>query len=377
VRLAFCLFKYFPFGGLQRDFRRIAETCRQRGHHIDVFTMAWQGPVPKPFNVHLLPVPGLTNPGRCRGFARLLARRLAAGNYHAVIGFNKLPGLDVYFAADPCFVAKTRKKYRFFGGLGRRYRIYSGFEKAVFGKEAGTEILLISEVEKEHFIRCYGTDENRFHLLPPGISPDRAAPDNVAEVRRDFRQKFSFSDDNNLLLMIGSSFKTKGVDRSIRALAALPEPLCSKTFLLVVGEGRTAPFLRLARRLGIMDRLRFFGGRDDVPRFLCGCDLLLQPSYFENTGTAIVEAIAAGLPVLATANCGYAHYVEKSGAGLLAAEPFSQQRFNELLSHMLTAVEKQTQWRRNALDYASRTDLYSLPERAAEIIEAVAQRRSG
>ena len=74
--------------------------------------------------------------------------------------------------ADPCFVAKTRKKYRFFGGLGRRYRIYAGFEKAVFGKEVGTEILLISELEKEHFIRCYGTDENRFHLLPPGISPD-------------------------------------------------------------------------------------------------------------------------------------------------------------------------------------------------------------
>jgi len=377
VRLAFCLFKYFPFGGLQRDFRRIAEACHQRGHHIDVFTMAWQGPVPKPFNVHLLPGHGLTNSGRCRVFARSLARRLTAGNYHAVVGFNKLPGLDVYFAADPCFVTKTRKKYPLFGGFGSRYRIYAGFEKAVFGKRAGTEILLISEVEKEHFIRCYGTDENRFHLLPPGISPDRAAPGNVLEVRRNFRQEFSFSDEDNLLLMIGSSFKTKGVDRSIRALAALPERLRSKTFLLVVGEGRAAPFLRLARRLGIMDRLRFLGGRDDVPRFLCGCDLLLQPSYYENTGTAIVEAIAAGLPVLAAANCGYAHYVEKSGAGLLAAEPFSQQRFNELMSHMLTAVEKQTQWRRNALDYTARTDLYSLPERAAEIIEAVAQRRSG
>ena len=43
MRLAFCLFRYFPYGGLQRDFVRIAQACRARGHSIDVYTLRWEG----------------------------------------------------------------------------------------------------------------------------------------------------------------------------------------------------------------------------------------------------------------------------------------------------------------------------------------------
>ncbi|WP_306533206.1 glycosyltransferase family 4 protein [Geobacter sp.] len=373
MKLAFCLFKYFPFGGLQRDFLRIAEACQRRGHSIDVFTTCWEGEVPAGFDVHLLPVSSLTNHGRSLAFGKALSERLGVAAYDAVIGFNKLTGLDVYFAADPCFAAKVRHKHGFLYRLSNRYRIYAALEKAVFGPESATEILLISEVEKPHFIGHYGTAENRFHALPPGICRDRKAPDNPLQERNNFRREFGFSDAAQLLLMVGSGFKTKGLDRSIQALAALPELTRKNAFLLVVGQGDAAPFLRLARKLGVDDHLKFYGGRNDVPRFLFGADLLLQPSYYENTGTAIVEAIVAGLPVLATANCGYAHYVTESNAGLLAPEPFVQEQFNELLLQMLTSSGREA-WRRSALDFASRADLFSLPEKAADIIESVALR---
>ena len=49
MKLAFCLFNYFPFGGLQRDFFHIAEVCRNRGHEIHVFTMKWEGEMPRDF----------------------------------------------------------------------------------------------------------------------------------------------------------------------------------------------------------------------------------------------------------------------------------------------------------------------------------------
>ena len=42
MQLAFVLYKYFPFGGLQRDFMRIALECQQRGHQIRVYTMIWE-----------------------------------------------------------------------------------------------------------------------------------------------------------------------------------------------------------------------------------------------------------------------------------------------------------------------------------------------
>lgn len=373
MRLAFCLFKYFPFGGLQRDFLRIARTCLERGHKVDVYAMAWEGALPEGLKLHLVEVSGLTNHGRARAFARKLTKRLAVEHYAAVVGFNKLPGLDVYFAADPCLAARAGQHTPLYR-LSGRYRTYAALEKAVFDVLSRTEILLISEVEKPHFIHHYGTAEARFHFLPPGISRDRMAPPDAVERRRRFRQDQGFAADERLLLMVGSGYQTKGLDRSIRALAALPEALRDSTRLLVVGKGKGAPFLRLARQLGVAERVHLYGGRDDVPDFLLGADLLMQPSYYENTGTAIVEALASGLPILATANCGYAHYVEDADAGELVPMPFAQSVMNARLRDMLTSGDL-PRWRENALDFAARTDLYSLPERAAEIIEAVAARR--
>ena len=47
--VALCLYKYFPYGGLQRDFMRIAKTIAARGHHVRVYTRAWQGERPAEF----------------------------------------------------------------------------------------------------------------------------------------------------------------------------------------------------------------------------------------------------------------------------------------------------------------------------------------
>lgn len=44
--VAFCLYKYFPFGGLQRDFMRIAQTVAARGHHVRVYTQSWERRMP-------------------------------------------------------------------------------------------------------------------------------------------------------------------------------------------------------------------------------------------------------------------------------------------------------------------------------------------
>ncbi|BCR05196.1 UDP-glucose--(heptosyl) LPS alpha 1,3-glucosyltransferase WaaG [Desulfuromonas versatilis] len=376
MKFAFCLFKYFPFGGLQRDFRRIAEECLRRGHQVAVFTMAWDGEPPPGLEVNLLPSGKFSNHGRCREFARRARTAIAGGGFDAVVGFNKMPGLDVYFAADPCFEAKVRQKHGPLYRLGGRYRCYAEFERAVFAPAAATEILLISEVEKPHFIAQYGTPEERFHFLPPGIDRDRIAKPEDAATRLEVRRELGMAEEELLVLMVGSGFKTKGLDRALRALAALPDKLRQRSRLVVIGQGKAGPFLKLARKLGVEQRLSLLGGRGDVPRFLAAADLLLHPSYYENTGTVLVEALAAGLPVLATEICGYAHYVRQSRAGLLVPSPFRQEELDRMLSLMLNSAERET-WRSNALAFAAQADIFSLPQRAADIIEAKALKGRG
>lgn len=372
MQLAFCLYKYFPYGGLQRDFLRIALTCQARGHAIRVYALEWHGEVPPGFELLRVPVTAFSNHRRYAKFTRWVEADLARRPVDRVVGFNKMPGLDVYYAADPCFEHKARTLRRPLYRYGQRYRHFAAYERAVFAPEGKTEILMISTTQQPLFAKYYGTPARRFHLLPPGIAPDRRAPPDAAErraaARARFGEEFGLHEDDLLLVQIGSDFPRKGLDRSIAALAALPEELKRRTRLVAIGADDARPFLQQAQRLGIGERVFVPGGRDDVPDFLLGADLLLHPARHENTGTVLLEALVAGLPVLASAACGYAHYIGDADAGLIVPEPFVQATLDEALVAMLGVDSARARWRQNALDFAGRADLYSLPERSADVI---------
>ncbi|MDX9707833.1 MAG: glycosyltransferase family 4 protein [Azospira sp.] len=368
MQLAFCLYKYFPHGGLQRDFLRIALACQARGHAIRVYTLEWRGEVPAGFEVVIVPVRALTNARRYAKFSAWIARDMAVRRVGRVIGFNKMPGLDVYFAADPCYEEKARTLRNPLYRLTGRYRHFAAWERAVFAPPSRTEILMISSVQQPFFVQHYGTPAERFHLLPPGIARDRRAPANATGIRAGFRAEFRLADDDRLLVQIGSGFKTKGLDRSLAALAALPEEMRRRTRLIAIGADEPSSFRRMAAALGVGERVDILPGRDDIPRFLLGADLLIHPAYNENTGTVLLEAVVAGLPVLTTAVCGYAHYIEEAGAGIVLPEPFAQPALNATLATMLADDEARHRWQANGLAFAETADIYDNAEVAADVI---------
>ncbi len=368
MKLAFCLYKYFPFGGLQRDFLRIALACQVRGHAIRVYTLDWEGEVPAGFELVRVPARAWSNVRRNEKFSAWIDQHLLAAPVDRVVGFNKMPGLDVYFAADGCYEEKARQLRNPLYRFSSRYRHFSAYERAVFAPELATEILMISQLQQPFFERHYGTPAARFHLLPPGIARDRKAPPNAAELRAEFRREFGFAQDDLLLLQVGSGFKTKGLDRSIKALGTLPESLWQRARLFVIGQDDPSEFLRQAAALGLAERVKIFPGRDDIPRFLRGADLLIHPAYNANTGTVLLEAVVAGLPVLVTAVCGYAHYIAEADAGQVLAEPFAQPVLDQTLAAMLADAGARRRWQTNALAFAETADIYSNAERAADII---------
>lgn len=375
MKLAVCLYKYFAYGGLARDFRRILELRRDAGDEIDVYCIEWHGDAVPGFNLIPIEVSGWSNHARMRDFHDQVKPRIAAGRYDLVIGFNKMPGLDLYYAADPCYLAKASQDrfywlLKYFG----RVRFYSEWERAVFGPDSHTVSMMISSVQRRLFEQFYHTPPARLVDLPPGIDPQRKQPDDWQQQRNALRQALGLAQQDFLLLMIGSGFRRKGVDFAISALAALPRALRERTHLYVVGEDRAAPFVAQAKRLGIAERTHFMGGRDDVPQWLLAADLFLHPARSENTGTVILESIVAGLPLVVSEACGYADHVLRSRAGHVIATPEDTATFAALLAQMLEHTALQ-HWSRQALDYAASEDLYSMPQRAAKLIAQLAQQR--
>jgi len=323
--------------------------------------------VPDGFDVRRAPVKAWSSHRRNVKFSAWLAAALQREPVAGVVGFNKMPGLDVYYAADGCFAARPRHRLQRLSGRDRHFGAY---EAAVFGPQSSTQILMISPLQWPLFIQHYGTSPERMTMLPPGIAPDRRAPVNAAQIRAGLRQEFALAEDDLLLLQIGSGFKTKGLDRSLHALAALAPALKSRTQLIAIGEDNPAAFTALAKRLGLSAQVRILKGRSDIPRFLLGADLLIHPARHENTGTVLLEALVAGLPVVTTDVCGYAHYIADAEAGVVLPGPFSQDLFNTALAQLLTDAPARGRYQEHALAFADTADLYSLPERAADVILA-------
>jgi len=376
MTLAFVLYKYFPFGGLQRDFLRIARACQRRGCSIRVYCLQWEGDIPDGFDVRRAPVRALQSHGRNARFSAWLAAELEREPVAKVVGFNKMPGLDVYYAADGCFAAKQQSRpglRRWLQKASARDRHFAAYEEAVFGASSTTRILMISAVQWPLFVEHYGTPPARMTMLPPGIAPDRraSAHTDAATVRAAFRHEFGLADDDLLLLQVGSGFKTKGLDRSLHALAALPAELRARAQLIAIGEDNARPFIALARRFGLAAQVRILQGRSDIARFLLGADVLIHPARHENTGTVLLEALVAGLPVLTNDVCGYAHYIEEADAGVVLRVPeFKQSALDAALADMLRDTAARAAYRQHALAFADTADLYSLPERAADVILA-------
>lgn len=369
LKLAFCLFKYFPFGGLQVNFINIAKACMNRGHKVVAYTISWEGERPEGLEIIRLPVSGVTNHRRYKSFSKLLHDRIRGANYDVLVGFNKMPGLDVYYAADVSYAAKMMERSR----LHRytpRYRTLMALERAVFAKEAGTRILLLTEKEKSFYMDYYGTAAERFHLMPPGISQACLPPVDAAEIRTRKREELGIETEKTLLLMVCTNFKIKGVARAIRALAALPPDVSKNAVLLVVGKDNPRQYSRLARQMKVLDQVRFIGARDDVPHLLMAADFLIHPASVENTGTVIVEALAANVPVLTTDICGYGFHVTRADGGLVVGSPFDQDELNRALFFMLTSNQAKT-WRANCKQYIEHADIFSRAQKAADVIEKV------
>ncbi len=375
MRIAFCIFKFFAHGGVPRDLVKIARECRRRGHRVRVYAGRWEAEPPPDVEAVAVPMTGWSSGRRYRRFAAAVLDHLSRHPADLLVGMNKMPGLDVYYAADSCYAEKARSQRGTLYRLLPRYRHFARFERAVFEPSAATEILTISDREVGNFRRHYGTRPERFHPLPPGIDPDRRAPADWEARRRAFRREFGIGDGEHLLLFLGSGFVKKGLDRALLALRALPPDIYLRTRLFVVGHDRAEPFRRMARRLGIDDRVRFFAGRDDVPRFLFGADGLVLPAYDENAGMVILEAMIAGLPALVTDNCGYAHYLSEADAGLVAPSPFDQQAFDLRLLELIASPRRPC-WRANGLAKAQDPSLYGLAEAAVDYLETFAAARA-
>jgi glycosyltransferase involved in cell wall biosynthesis len=186
----------------------------------------------------------------------------------------------------------------FYGYYGaRRTAVFTALERRA-ARWTDRIITLTERGTEEHLARGIGRPE-QYVAVPSGVPTERLRA--LAPSRGEARARLALDADAFVLVGLGRLVPIKGFDLLVRALSTVAAAVPS-TRLVLVGDGPDrAPLEALAASLGMGDRVRMTGETPDVAGPLVAADVVVVPSRNEGMGRVLVEAMALGVPVVATA----------------------------------------------------------------------------
>lgn len=305
----------------------LAEGLLKRGHEVHVFARRWDPNVPKGIIFHR--VPTLKGPSflKALSFASQVKRLLKGERFDIVNSFDRTFYQDIYRAGDGVH-REWRKRLleitpnpitRLFILLNPLHLSLLSLEKRIFKKGNYKRIIAISQKGKEEIIKYYGVPPEDIVVIYNGVDLGEFHPKNRTLFRKEIRKEFGIPEAEFLLLFVGSGYKRKGLRYLIEAISLLEKEKPLK--LLVVAKGKKRPYLRLAKRLGIEDRITFAGGRKDLRKFYAASDLFVLPTIYEPFGNVCLETLASGLPIIVSKASGAAEIITKGENGFLLKNP--------------------------------------------------------
>ena len=169
--------------------------------------------------------------------------------------------------------------------------------------------ITVSGWVSEKICETVGARKRKISIVQNGIPVDLfcCRPDPI------LLEKFAGSSGQPIILTVARLVKQKGISYLLKAANLVPEAI-----FLLVGDGPDRSILEAqAEALGLKERVRFLGHREDIPELLSICDLFVLPSLFEGLPLSILEAMAAGKPVVASAIGGVKEIITNGTTGVL------------------------------------------------------------
>jgi len=278
-------------GGAESQLRLL---CRHLDADCEVVMLAGEGLLAAPFRADGVRVIGLGMGGNrdLRAVGRLVSL-MRAGRYDCVHTHLFRAGLYGRLAARLAGVPRVLATEHSLGAAlleGRRADRPGLRALYLAGERLGDRTIAVSAATARH-MTAWGVPAAKVTVVPNGVDAGSLAF--RPERRTAMRTSLGLAEDTFVVGGVGRLVATKRFDLVLEAVAAVPG-----AHLLLVGDGPEGPALRArAAELGIGDRVHLPGATDDVSGALAAMDLFVSPCPEETYGLAVLEALAAGLPV--------------------------------------------------------------------------------
>ncbi len=308
-------------GGIERTTVQLARTYRQLGHDVTVYAADWDHAQAEGF--HMVKIHAPARPAWLRTLRLPAAMARALGRHDFIHGHGTstlrcdlLTFHSVHAAwCQACIATEGALAPR---SLAKRllpfHRLTIATERRQVREHRGLFHAMAPEVADE-LVRFYGAPRDRIVVIPWGVDLEVFKPD--ARARAAERDAWRIPVGDTVMVLVANELARKGLETILRAMTYDDR---DDLWLVVAGREDPAPWARLAAQFGVADRVRFLGSRDPAPVYQAA-DLFVMPSSYEGWGLVVAEALACGLPVVASRFPGSVAMVEPGRNGLLIDDP--------------------------------------------------------
>ncbi len=197
-------------------------------------------------------------------------------------------------------------------------------------------LMSVSDVLAKEIAQTIGINENKFHTILNGVDVDRFAPNPLK--RAAYREELGFKETDFILGTVGRPNPVKNHSLIIHALKEIVSKF-SHAHVIIIGDSpldsQRDAMQALAKDLDVADHVHFLGTKEDIPGYLNTFDTFLLPSLREGCSNVLQEAMATGLPIVASNVGGNPELITHGKTGLL----FNVQDINEFIGQIMQFIE--------------------------------------
>jgi UDP-glucose:(heptosyl)LPS alpha-1,3-glucosyltransferase len=299
----------------------MASGLAARGHELHVFCARADAELPG-VAIHRVPVVRGGRLARLLSFAVAAPRAAARERADVVVGFGRTPRQDVVRAGGGThrsYLARMQADGLRRPGRGPYHTAVLWLERRAYGPSGHRRVLAVSARVQHEIATDYGVAAERIAVIYNGVDLARFHPAHRATLGPPMRRALGLPDGARVCAAIGSGFRRKGFDLLLQLWREAPPP---ETVLVLVGDDeRLARWRRSAAAPPLAGRVVVTGPRPDVEAVLAAADVVCVPSRQEAFGNVVLEACAAGVPVVTSRRAGAAELLAGPLATLVVDDP--------------------------------------------------------
>jgi len=315
-KIAVIIPKYGLLGGAEQTTSKLTERlANQTEFDFHVLANRWQTSSTS-INFHGIPIFSFPKFLTTLSFAYFVQRQINHNNFSLVHSHERI------FAADIFTMHGIPHRYWVHNIRRKKMSLYdlvtAWMEKELVYKGNCKKFIAVSSLTKDIFLQEYNINPDKVTVINPGVDLNDYAQHNKDSVRNTIRRELGINIADPVILFVSMNYEIKGLDEILFSLAKL-KAQNHKFKLIVAGKGNIKKYTKMAKDAQIISDVIFTGpvNKEKIIKLYLASDLYIMLSKFDTFGNVVLEAMAAGLPVIISNNVGAKDLVQEGGNGFI------------------------------------------------------------